>query len=427
MRVLDIKLIRQQTEEMEARLATRGEGYHLKAFRAAEEEKRAVQTETERLQARRNEISKEVGRIKAQGGDAQPLLAEMGTIGPRIKELSELLREKEAAVEAVLHRLPNLPHVSVPVGRDENDNVEARRWGTPREFVFPIRNHWDIGEELGILDFEAGTRVAGARFTVLRGLGARLSRALANFMLDLHTGEHGYQEVLPPFLNNAETLFGTGQLPKFEEDLFRTRDDPPFYLIPTAEVPLTNLVRDQILDESRLPLRMTAWTACFRREAGAAGKDARGLIRQHQFDKVEMVQVTRPEDGYDALEELTGHAEEVLKRLELPYRVITLCTGDMGFSAAKTYDLEVWLPGQDRYREISSCSTTEGFQARRLMARVRRGGGGALEYVHTLNGSGVAVGRALVAVLENFQQADGSVVIPDALRPYMGGVARIGK
>ncbi|MBF0144184.1 MAG: serine--tRNA ligase, partial [Magnetococcales bacterium] len=296
--------------------------------------------------------------------------------------------------------------------------------GEPKRLAFPAVNHWDLGEGLGILDFAAGVAVAGARFTVFRGAGARLSRALANFMLDLHTGEHGYTEVLPPFLANASALFGTGQLPKFEEDLFRTRDDA-LYLVPTAEVPLTNLVRERILEEGELPLKLTAWTACFRREAGAAGKDTRGLIRQHQFDKVELVQITRPEESYAALESLTGHAEEVLRRLELPYRVVLLCSGDMGFASAKTYDLEVWLPGQGRYREISSCSNTEAFQARRMQARFRRSGGKKPELVHTLNGSGVAVGRALVAVLENYQQADGSVVIPDALRPYMGGLAVI--
>ena len=422
--MLDIKEIRANPNEVERRLSLRGKGHDLTEFRALEEKKRTLQTETEQLQARRNALSKEIGQRKQAKADASDLFAEMKEIGPRLKTQTGELKTLDESVQGILALLPNLPHASVPEGASEKDNVEVHRHGEPRTFDFEAKNHWDVGESLGVLDFDAGAKVAGARFTVLRGAGARLNRALINFMLDLHTGEHGYNEVTPPFLANAETLFGTGQLPKFEEDLFRARDDALF-MIPTAEVPLTNLVRGDILDADELPLKMTAWTACFRREAGAAGTDTRGLIRQHQFDKVELVQVTRPEESYDALEELTSHAEAVLSKLELPFRRITLCTGDMGFSAAKTYDLEVWLPGAGCYREISSCSNCEAFQGRRMKTRLRRKGEKRLESVHTLNGSGVAVGRTLVAILENFQQSDGSVVIPDALRPYMGGIERI--
>ncbi|MBF0584908.1 MAG: serine--tRNA ligase [Magnetococcales bacterium] len=422
--MLDLKLIREDPAWVEGRLQSRGKGHDLQKVHLLEQEKRAIQAETEALQARRNAISREIGHLKAQQGDASALLEEMQGLGPRLKALELLLRSKEEAVGEVVSQLPNLPDLSVPMGRDENENVELRRWpaaSEPESLPFPAQSHWDIGERLGVLDFDAGALVAGARFTVLRGGGARLSRALINFMLDLHTAEHGYTEVLPPFLVNRESLFGTGQLPKFEEDLFAASDD--FFLIPTAEVPVTNLVRGQIVEEEQLPLRMVAWTSCFRREAGAAGKDTRGLIRQHQFDKVELVWVTRPEESEAALEQLTRDAEEVLKRLELPFRTVALCTGDLGFAARKTYDLEVWLPGQGRYREISSCSNTGDFQARRMQARLRRKEGKKVEPVHTLNGSGLAVGRTLVAVLENYQQADGSVVIPDVLRPYMGGVS----
>ncbi|MBF0323143.1 MAG: serine--tRNA ligase [Magnetococcales bacterium] len=415
-----MKQIRNRTDWVEGRLRTRGGRYDLTAFRALEEEKRALQTETEGLQAERNTLSREIGIRKQQGADAADLLARMKDVGPRIKELESRLREQEERLQKLLLELPNLPHDSVPHGADADGNVEVRRWGEPRSFAFQPLNHWDVGERLGILDFSAGALLAGARFTVFRGAGARLTRALISFMLDLHTNEHGYTEILPPMLVSPASLLGTGQLPKFEADLFATRDDA-LYLIPTAEVPLTNLVRERILDASELPLKMTAWTACFRREAGAAGQDTRGLIRQHQFDKVELVQITKPEESYQALEALTLDAESVLQRLELPYRTMALCTGDLGFASAKTYDLEVWLPGQGRYREISSCSNTEAFQARRMQARFKRDASGKAEPLHTLNGSGVAVGRALVAILENFQQADGSVVIPDALRPYMGG------
>ncbi|MBF0283875.1 MAG: serine--tRNA ligase [Magnetococcales bacterium] len=440
--MLDVKLIRERTEWVEERLSSRGKGHDLSAFRQLEGEKRALQQETEALQARRNALSRRIGLLKKQPVEAnrsQELIAflenveegkteeeldlEVKTIGPRLKALEERLKGMESEVEAVLSGLPNLPHESVPVGADETANVEMHRWGQPRDFDFPVQAHWDVGTSLGILDFDAGAKLSGARFTVLRGGGARLSRALISLMLDIHTREHGYTEILPPFMVSETTLYGTGQLPKFREELYATQDD--LLLIPTAEVPVTNLVRDEIVDASTLPLKYTAWTPCFRREAGAAGQDTRGLIRQHQFDKVELVQITAPEKSYEALEELTGHAENILKRLELPFRRIVLCTGDMGFGAAKTYDLEVWLPAQGRYREISSCSNCESFQARRMKARLRRGEGAKPELLHTLNGSGLAVGRTLVAILENYQQADGSVVIPDALRPYMGGEARI--
>ena len=425
--MLDIREIREKPDWVESRLRSRGGRYSLDNFLAMEAEKRRLQTCVEGLQARRNEISREIGRRKAQKEEVSGLLAKMETIGPELKALEVTLREVEEKASDVLSGLPNLPAESVPVGADESGNVELRRWppgGDPPPLPFSAQNHWDLGEALGILDFEAGAAVAGARFTVFKGAGARLNRALINFMLDLHTTEHGYTEVMPPFLANRQALFGTGQLPKFEEDLFAARDDALF-MIPTAEVPLTNLVRERILDEADLPLKMTAWTTCFRREAGAAGKDTRGLIRQHQFDKVELVWITRPEESGDALEQLTGHAEAVLKRLELPHRTVVLCTGDIGFAAERTHDVEVWLPGQGRYREISSCSNTGAFQARRMKARFRRAGAKKPEAVHTLNGSGLAVGRTLVAILENFQQADGSVTIPDALRPYMGGVASI--
>ncbi|MBF0620996.1 MAG: serine--tRNA ligase [Magnetococcales bacterium] len=423
--MLDIKQIRKEPEQVESRLKTRGGAHNLDAFRALEQEKRDIQAETESLRAERNSLSKQVGQRKAQKADAQDLFDRMKEVGPRLKTLEVQLREKEESVLATLSVLPNLPHESVPEGKDENDNQEVHRWGTPPTFDFEVKNHWDVGEDLNIIDFEAGALIAGARFTLFRQHGARMIRALTNFMLDLHTTEHGYMEMLPPFLANSESLFGTGQLPKFEEDLFRMKDDP-FYLIPTAEVPLTNLVRGQIIDEAELPLKMTAWTSCFRREAGASGQDTRGLIRQHQFDKVELVQVTRPEESYDALEQLTSNAEEVLKRLELPFKRISLCTGDLGFGASKTYDLEVWLPGQNKYREISSCSNCEAFQARRMKSRLRRTENAKkIEPVHTLNGSGLAVGRTFVAILENFQQADGSVTIPDALRPFMGGISKL--
>jgi seryl-tRNA synthetase len=397
----------------------------LEGFRALEERRKQVQIDADRLRAERNANAKAVGMAKGKGEDASELLK-------RGESLTHALAIAEADLERVqveadqwLMGLPNLLHDSVPEGRDESANVELRRHGEPRQFDFEPADHVDVGVRLGGLDFEAAARISGARFMVLRGSLARLHRALAQFMLDLHTSEHGYQEIYAPYLVSAAALTGTGQLPKFEQDLFKVDGERPFYLIPTAEVPVTNLVREQILTAEQLPLRFVAHTPCFRSEAGAAGKDTRGLIRQHQFDKVELVHVVKPADSYAALEQLTAHAEAVLKRLELPYRVLALCAGDIGFGSAKTYDLEVWLPGQGKYREISSCSNCEAFQARRMQARWRNPETGKPEPVHTLNGSGIAVGRAMVAILENYQNADGSVTVPAALRPYMGGQERL--
>lgn len=376
------------------------------------------------MKRRRNEASREIGKIKSQGGDAEARIRAVSELKGEIEALENRLDDIEDGLGEIEPAMPNLPHDSVPRGADESANREERRVGEPRDFDFEVQAHWDLGPELGILDFERGAKVTGARFTAYFGDGARLERALINFMLDLHTGEHGYLETLPPFIVNADSLFGTGQLPKFEQDLFHL-EGFAYYLTPTAEVPLTNLHREEVLDEADLPLLYAAYTPCFRSEAGSYGKDVRGLIRQHQFNKVELVHVVHPDLGWEALETLTRHAEEVLRRLELPYRVVTLSTGDMGFSAAKTYDLEVWLPGQDAYREISSCSNCTDFQARRANLRFRPEDGGKPRWCHTLNGSGLAVGRTLVAILENFQQEDGSVVIPEVLRPYMGGKDRI--
>ncbi|MFZ9653901.1 MAG: serine--tRNA ligase [Steroidobacteraceae bacterium] len=419
--MLDSKQLRTDTENVARNLARRGYKLDLEAFRALEERRKQAQVEADRVRAERNANAKAVGMAKGKGEDASTLLA-------RGEQLTAELERSEAALVAVqaesdewLMGLPNLLHDSVPEGRDESANLEVRRHGTPRQFDFTPLDHVDLGVKLAGLDFDAAARISGARFVVLRGALARLHRALAQFMLDLHTGEHGYQEIYAPYLVSAAALTGTGQLPKFEQDLFAVRGERPLYLIPTAEVPVTNLVREQIIAPEQLPMRYVAHTPCFRSEAGAAGKDTRGLIRQHQFDKVELVQIAKPAESYAALESLTSHAEEVLKRLELPYRVLALCAGDIGFGSAKTYDLEVWLPGQGKYREISSCSNCEAFQARRMQARWRNPETGKPEPLHTLNGSGVAVGRALVAVLENHQNADGSINIPAALRPYMGG------
>ena len=419
--MLDSKQLRTDTENVARNLARRGYKLDLEAFRALEERRKQAQVEADRVRAERNANAKAVGMAKGKGEDASALLA-------RGEQLTAELERSEAALVAVqaesdewLMGLPNLLHDSVPEGRDESANLEVRRHGTPRQFDFTPLDHVDLGVKLAGLDFDAAARISGARFVVLRGAFARLHRALAQFMLDLHTGEHGYQEIYAPYLVSAAALTGTGQLPKFEQDLFAVRGERPLYLIPTAEVPVTNLVREQIIAPEQLPMRYVAHTPCFRSEAGAAGKDTRGLIRQHQFDKVELVQIAKPAESYAALESLTSHAEEVLKRLELPYRVLALCAGDIGFGSAKTYDLEVWLPGQGKYREISSCSNCEAFQARRMQARWRNPETGKPEPLHTLNGSGVAVGRALVAVLENHQNADGSINIPAALRPYMGG------
>ncbi len=420
--MLDPVLLRTQLADTAARLKTRGYDLDTAAIEALEAERKHLQSSTQALQAERNARSKHIGKAKASGEDIAPLLAEVAGLGEKLKANEQALAEVQGKLAELALGMPNLPHPSVPVGKDENDNVEQSRWGEPRAFDFAVRDHVELGERHGWLDGEAGAKLSGARFTVLRGQLARLHRALAQFMLDLHTGEHGYTECNVPVLVNPESMQGTGQLPKFEEDLFATEvGETKRYLIPTAEVPLTNLVRDTIVEADRLPLRMTAHTLCFRAEAGSYGRDVRGMIRQHQFEKVELVQITRPDESHDALEALTGHAETVLQRLGLPYRKVLLCTGDMGFGAAKTYDLEVWLPSQQTYREISSCSNFENFQARRMQARWRNPDTGKPELVHTLNGSGLAVGRCLIAVMENYQNPDGSITVPEALRPYLGG------
>jgi seryl-tRNA synthetase len=418
--VLDPKLLRSDLAGVAAALARRGFVLDVNRFAALEEQRKSLQVEADRLRAERNAQAKAVGIAKSKGQDASVLLAAGESVGLALQGVEQRLEAVQTQINDLQMGLPNILHASVPDGHDESANVEVRRFGMPREFTFEPKDHVALGERLG-MDFEAAGRISGARFVVMSGMLAKLHRALAQFMLDLHTKEHGYREVYVPYLVHATALVGTGQLPKFEQDLFAVRGDPGFYLIPTAEVPVTNLVRDQILLPERLPLKFVAHTPCFRSEAGAAGKDTRGMIRQHQFDKVELVQIVRPEHSYAALEELTGHAENVLKALELPYRVLSLCAGDTGPSSAKTYDLEVWLPSQKTYREISSCSNCESFQARRLQARWRNPESSKPELVHTLNGSGVAVGRALVAILENYQQADGSIGIPTALLPYMGG------
>ena len=436
--MLDILLLRKDLASAIARLETRKNPQaflDVEAFQALESERKTLQTRTEELQAQRNQLSKQIGALMGQGDKdgADTAKARVGDIKAELDGSAARLEQIQAELQAMLAAVPNLPHESVPVGADEAGNVEVRRWGQPRSFDFAVKDHVDLGEPLG-LDFDLGAKLSGARFTVMRGRIARLHRALAQFMLDVQTQEHGYTECYVPYVVNAETLKGTGQLPKFEGDLFAAKkggqegepvpDNAALYLIPTSEVPLTNLVRDVLLQESELPLRLTAHTPCFRSEAGSYGRDTRGMIRQHQFDKVEMVQIVHPENSYAALEEMTGHAEAILQKLGLPYRVMSLCTGDMGFGAAKTYDLEVWLPAQGTYREISSISNCEAFQARRMQARFKNAQG-KNELVHTLNGSGLAVGRTLVAVLENYQQADGSITVPEALRPYMGGLERL--
>jgi seryl-tRNA synthetase len=418
--VLDPRLLRSDLTGVAAALARRGFVLDVETFAALEEQRKAVQIEADRLRAERNANAKAVGQAKSKGQDAAALMAAGESLGEQLQGVEKQLEAIQAQVSSLQLGLPNILHSSVPDGQDEAANVEVRRWGVPRQFDFTPKDHVALGERIG-MDFEAAGRISGARFVVMTGVLAKLHRALAQFMLDLHTADHRYLETYVPYLVHGTALMGTGQLPKFEQDLFAVRGDPGFYLIPTAEVPLTNLVRDQILPPERLPLKFVAHSPCFRSEAGAAGKDTRGMIRQHQFDKVELVHIVRPESSYLALEELTGHAEAVLKALGLPYRVLALCAGDIGFSAAKTYDLEVWLPSQQRYREISSCSNCESFQARRLQARWRNPVTGKPELVHTLNGSGVAVGRALVAVLENYQQEDGSIAVPTVLAPYMGG------
>jgi seryl-tRNA synthetase len=418
--MLDIQQLRNDLDNVVARLAARKFAFPAEEFKALEAQRKTIQTNTENLQAKRNTASKQIGIAKSKGEDASAILAEVAGLGDELKAAEAQLNEIQASMQALMLNVPNLPHESVPVGQDESQNVEARRWGTPRSFDFEVKDHADVGAPLG-LDFDTGAKLSGARFTLMKGQIAKLHRAIAQFMLDTQTDKHGYTECYTPYMVNRETLIGTGQLPKFEEDLFVTpHNDSKLYLIPTSEVTLTNTVRDEIVAADSLPIKLTAHTPCFRSEAGSYGRDTKGMIRQHQFDKVEMVQIVHPETSYQALEEMVGHAEAILQALELPYRVVSLCTGDMGFGAAKTYDLEVWLPAQNTYREISSVSNCEAFQARRLQARFRNANGKP-ELLHTLNGSGLAVGRTLVAVLENNQNADGSVTIPKALQPYMGG------
>jgi len=422
--MLDLGFVRANLELVRQKMRERGLPDILADFEALDAERRKQLSEAEALKARRNMVSDEIARLKKQKQDASALIAEMKQTGQQIQALDEQAKASDDKLRELLRNVPNLPHETVPVGRGAEDNQEIRRWGEPRKFDFEPKAHWDLGPELGILDFERAAKIAGARFAVYFGVGAKLERALANFMLDLHTREHGYTEVLPPFVVNSASLYGTGQLPKFAEDLFKL-EGTDYWLIPTAEVPVTNLYRDEVLEAERLPVKHCAWTACFRSEAGSYGKDTRGIIRQHQFQKVELVKFTLPENSYDELESLTSNAETILQSLGLPYRVVALSTGDLGFSSAKTYDLEVWLPSIHEYKEISSCSNFEDFQARRANLRFRRGKGGKTELLHTLNGSGLAVGRTWVAILENYQQADGSVVVPEALRPYLDGLKRI--
>lgn len=418
--MLDIQQLRNDLDTVVARLKARKFEFPAEEFKALEAQRKTIQTNTENLQAKRNTASKQIGIAKSKGEDASAILAEVAGLGDELKAAEAQLNEIQASMQALMLNVPNLPHESVPVGQDETQNVEARRWGTPRSFDFEVKDHADVGAPLG-LDFDTGAKLSGARFTLMKGQIAKLHRAIAQFMLDTQTEKHGYTECYTPYMVNRETLVGTGQLPKFEEDLFATpHNDSKLYLIPTSEVTLTNTVRDEIVALDTLPIKLTAHTPCFRSEAGSYGRDTKGMIRQHQFDKVEMVQIVHPDTSYQALEDMVGHAEAILQALELPYRVVSLCTGDMGFGAAKTYDLEVWLPAQNTYREISSVSNCEAFQARRLQARFRNANGKP-ELLHTLNGSGLAVGRTLVAVLENNQNADGSVTIPKALQPYMSG------
>ena len=423
--MLDVKLLREDLTRVRERLATRGIEIAWDEFVYLDQQRRDALARIEKLKERKNRLSGEIGKVKKSGGDATALMGEVEEVSETIRQGEDPLAEIEARFEKLMLTMPNLPEPSVPAGRSAAENREVRRWRDPPQFDFPAKNHWDIGEELGILDFTRAAKIAGARFALYKDAGARLERALINFMLDLHTQKHGYREVLPPFLVNRDAMTGTGQLPKFEEDLFRV-SEPDFFLIPTAEVPVTNIHREEMLEREQLPIRYVAYTPCFRREAGSYGQDVRGLIRQHQFNKVELVKFTEPEHSYDELEKLVADAEAVLQQLQLPYRVVELCTGDLSFAAAKTYDLEVWLPGQATYREISSCSNFEDFQARRAQIRYRKETKGKPIFVHTLNGSGLAVGRTLVAVLENYQQKDGSVVIPEVLRSYMGGLERIG-
>ncbi|BFH10457.1 serine--tRNA ligase [Paenibacillus melissococcoides] len=423
--MLDTRVLRNEFERVEQALEHRGKSKDMIAeFPQLDTRRREMLQETEQLKNRRNVVSQEVAKKKKAGESADDLIAEMREVGDRIKELDEGIRNIDAQIVEMTLAIPNVPHESVPVGLKEEENVEIRRWSEPTSFAFEPKAHWDIAQDLGILDFEAAAKVTGSRFVFYKKAGARLERALISFMLDVHTMQHGYEEIMPPLIVNRDSLIGTGQLPKFEEDLFKL-EGTDYFLIPTAEVPVTNLHREEILNVEELPRYYTAYSACFRSEAGAAGRDTRGLIRQHQFNKVEIVKLVKPEDSYEELESLTRHAENILQQLKLPYRVMALCTGDLGFSSAKTYDLEVWLPSSGTYREISSCSNFEDFQARRANIRFRRDVKSKPEFVHTLNGSGLAIGRTVAAILENYQQADGSVVIPEALRPYMGGLERL--
>lgn len=418
--MIDPRLLRQNLDDVVATLAKRGYQFDVTRFNELEEQRRYLQTSLQELQNERNTTSKQIGIAKSKGEDVSEIMASVAQLGDKLAEVEQALNKVTTELDSMLLDMPNLPHQDVPIGKNEDDNVEVKRWGTPKEFDFEPKDHVSLGEKLG-MDFEAAAKISGSRFVILKSNMARLHRALAQFMLDTHTQEHGYMEVNVPVIVNQKSLYGTAQLPKFSEDLFKLEDERNFYLIPTAEVSLTNLAQDEILEEATLPLQVTAQSNCFRSEAGSYGRDTRGMIRQHQFEKVELVHFTKPEDSYNALERLVGHAETILEKLELPYRRVVLCTGDMGFSAAKTYDLEVWLPGQQKYREISSCSNCEDFQARRLKARFRNSETGKPELIHTLNGSGLAVGRTLVAVLENYQEADGRVRIPEVLKPYMGG------
>ena len=422
--MLDLGFVRNNLSLVEEKLAQRGATAKLDQFREVDQRRRRLLTEVEALKGRRNKASEEIARLKREGADASVQIGDMKAVSDQIKTMDDQVRVVDAELEDILSGLPNVPHASVPVGRTPEENQEVRRWGQPREFSFKALPHWELGESLGILDLARAAKISGARFAVYWDLGARLERALANFMLDVHTRENGYREVLPPAIVNSASLRGTGQLPKFAGDLFRL-ENTDLWLSPTAEVPVTNLFRDETLDGEQLPISLAAYTPCFRSEAGSYGKDTRGLIRQHQFQKVEMVKFSHPATSYDELEKLIRNAESILQKLEIPYRVMALCTGDIGFSAAKTYDLEVWLPGQNAYREISSCSNCESFQARRANIRFRTGGKGKSEFVHTLNGSGLAIGRTWIAVVENYQQEDGSIVVPKVLRDYLGGVERI--
>lgn len=419
--MLDPRLLRQDAHAVAERLATRGFQLDVRQLNGLDAQRKELQVITQQLQAERNASAKAIGKAKAQGDDTAPLLAAVADLGDKLSMAEARLTEIQKQLDDILLGIPNLPHESVPVGKSEHDNIEVRRWGEPKKFDFEPRDHVDLGAGLAQMDFDTAAKIAGARFVVLSGSLARLQRALTQFMLDLHTQQHGYTEVYVPYIVNADSLRGTAQLPKFEQDQFALKGEQNYYLIPTAEVPVTNMVRDLILDSTTLPRKYVAHTPCFRSEAGSYGKDTRGMIRQHQFEKVELVQIVRPQDSYDALEHLTSHAETVLQKLDLPYRVMTLCTGDMGFSSAKTYDIEVWLPSQQKYREISSCSNFDDFQARRMQARWRNPETGKPELVHTVNGSGLAVGRTLVAIMENYQDRDGNIRLPEALQSYMGG------